>query len=221
MVKERYITLSENTRSRYFSGRSFDGDIEPPVYLVDDQGYIAYGKAYTVLMALRDLIGEKQVNNIIKTITDRHRYINKLEVNSIEFLDEIYKATPTEYHVLIDDWFKKVITYDLGIEDSSYKELTNGTYEVTVNIRAKRFETLAEGETKKIAIDEPIKIGIFATHPSEVKNDSSILFYESNDINKEMTEIKIIVNEKPSYIAIDPYGTRSDENLTDNIDYTE
>ena len=219
--KRALYTLSENTRSRYFSGRSFDGDIEPPVYLVDDQGYIAYGKAYTVLMALRDLIGEKQVNNIIKTITDRHRYINKLEVNSIEFLDEIYKATPTEFHVLIDDWFKKVITYDLGIEDSSYKELTNGTYEVTVNIRAKRFETLAEGETKKIAIDEPIKIGIFATHPSEVKNDSSILFYESNDINKEMTEIKIIVNEKPSYIAIDPYGTRSDENLTDNIDYTE
>jgi len=215
--KRSLYTLSENTRSRYFSGRSFDGDIEPPVYLVDSQGYISYGKAYTVLMALRDLIGEKQVNKVMKTITDRHRYINKLEANTIELLNEIYKVTPTEQHRLIDDWFKKVITYDLGIEESSYTALANGNYEVTVNVNAKRFETLDSGEIKQISIDEPIKIGVFTTHPSNVKDDSSMLYYESNHINKEMTEIKIIVKEKPKYISIDPYGTRSDENLVDNI----
>jgi len=168
-------------------------------------------------MALRDLIGEKQVNNVMKTITDRHRSINKLEVNSIEFLDEIYKVTPTEQHTLIDDWFKKVITYDLGIEESSYKKLTNGTYEILAKVKAKRFETLATGEIKEIAIDEPIKIGVFNTHPSLVKDDSSILYYQSNIINKEETIIKIIVKELPKYIAIDPFGTRSDENSTDNI----
>ena len=54
-------------------------------------------------------------------------------------------------------------------------------------------------------------------HPSLVKDDSSVLYYESNQINKEITEIKIIVKQKPNYITIDPYGTRSDENLVDNI----
>ena len=62
-----------------------------------------------------------------------------------------------------------------------------------------------------------IKIGVFKEHPSLVKDDSSILYYESNQINKEETEIKIIVSELPNYIAIDSYGTRSDENLVDNI----
>ena len=42
----------------------------------------------------------------------------KLEANSVEFLDELYKVTPPEHHILIDDWFKKVITYDLSAEDS-------------------------------------------------------------------------------------------------------
>jgi hypothetical protein len=42
----------------------------------------------------------------------------------------------------------------------------------------------------------------------------SVPFYQ---FNKEMTEIKVIVKEKPSYISIDPYGTRSDENLVDNL----
>jgi len=153
----------------------------------------------------------------LKTITDRHRSVNKLEANTIEFLDMVYKVTPTEQHTLIDDWFKRVITYDLGVEGGSYKELANGTYEVTVKVKAKRFETLGSGEIKQIFIDEPIKIGVFAIHPSTVKDDSSILYYESNQINKEVTEIKIIVKEKPKYISIDPFGTRSDENIVDNV----
>ena len=185
--------------------------------MVLGQGYISYGKAYTVLMALRDLIGEKQVNHVLKTITDNHRNINKLEANSIEFLDELYKVTPPEHHILIDDWFKKVITYDLGIEESSYTELSNGNYEVLVKIKANRFEMFTSGETKETQINEPIKIGVFKTHPSLVRDDATILYYESNTIKNGVTEFKIIVKDKPSYIAIDPYGTRSDEHVVDNI----
>ena len=66
-------------------------------------------------------------------------------------------------------------------------------------------------------MDEPIKIGVFTEHPSLAKDDSSVLYYVSKRINKEITEFKIIVKELPSYIAIDPYGTRSDENLVDNL----
>ena len=48
-------------------------------------------------------------------------------------------------------------------------------------------------------------------------DDSSILYYQSNHIEKEDTVIKIIVKELPKYISIDPFGTRSDENFTDNL----
>ncbi|TJY38062.1 ABC transporter permease/M1 family aminopeptidase [Pontimicrobium aquaticum] len=214
--KRALYTLSENVRSRYFSGRAFDGDLEPPVYKVHGQSYISYGKALTVMLALRDLIGENEVNKVLKTITNRYRGSNKLDATTIELLDEIYKVTPKAYHTLVDDWFKKVITYDLGIEESSYKKLSNGTYEVSVKIKANRFEMQPSGKTKEIEMNEPIKIGVFTKHPSLVKDDSPILHYKSSKIDKEFTEIKIIVNEKPAYISIDPYGTRSDENLVDN-----
>ena len=102
------------------------------------------------------------------------------------------------------------------IEESFYKELPNGTYEVTVKVKAKRFETLKTGEIKQIYIDEPIKIGVFTTHPSNVKDNSTILYYESNTINKEETVLTIIVKELPKYISIDPFGTRSDENSVNN-----
>ena len=215
--KSAIYTLTENARSRYFSGRSFASEIEPPVYKVDGQSYISYGKALNTLLALRDLVGEKQINLVLKTLTDTYRNSNKLEATTLDFLKEIYKITPTHQHHLIEDWFKKVITYDLGIENATTKALANGTFEVSIKVIAKRLETLNSGEVKQIAIDEPIKIGLFSKHPSNVKDDSSVLYYESNKINKEITEIKIIVKEKPSYVAIDPYGTRSDENLVDNI----
>ena len=105
--KKALFTLNENVRSRYFTGRSFASELEPPVYKVTSQGYISYGKALTVMLALRDLIGEKQVNQVLKTITDKHRNINKLEVTTIDFLEELYKVTSQEQHILIDDWFKK------------------------------------------------------------------------------------------------------------------
>ena len=79
-----------------------------------------------------------------------------------------------------------------------------------------RFETLKNGETKQISINEPIKIGVFSTHPSTVKDDSSILYYQSKNFNKEETTITIVVKEKPVYISIDPFGTRSDENSVNN-----
>ncbi|WP_296386879.1 M1 family aminopeptidase [Winogradskyella sp.] len=214
--KRAVYELIDTARRTYFLGRSYAADIEPPVYKVDGQGYISYGKAFTVMMAMRDLIGEKQVNHVLKNLTDKHRNSISLDAHSIELLDAFYEETPTEYHRLIDDWFKKVITYDLAIEESTYKALANGTYEVTVKVKAKRFETSNSGEINQISIDEPIKIGVFTEHPAYVKGDSSVLFYESNQFNKDETEIKIIVNKTPNYIAIDPYGTRSDENLVDN-----
>ena len=168
-------------------------------------------------MALRDLIGEDQVNDVLKSLTDKYRSSSNLEANSIELLEEIYKVTPKEYHNLIDDWFKKVITYDLAIDEGSYQELADGTFEVSLNIKAKRFETNALGETGRIMINEPIKVGIFTKHPAFVKDESSILYYQSNTIQKEDTVIKIIVKELPKFISIDPFGTRSDENLDNNI----
>ncbi|WP_435262577.1 M1 family aminopeptidase [Tenacibaculum sp. nBUS_03] len=214
--KRALFELSDNTRRRYFYGRAFAGEQEPPVYKVLGQGYISYGKALTVLLGMRDLIGEKELNIVLKKLANKCRGSKTLKVNSIEFLKALYEATPLNYHVLIDDWFKRVITYDLAMERGEFKQLKNGKFKVTVKIKAKRFNTLDTGEIEEISINEPIKIGVFNSHPSKVKNNNQILYYKSFIIDKEISEVTIIVDEKPKYISIDPFGTRSDENLIDN-----
>lgn len=203
--------ISRTANNRYFTSRSYESDQEPPLYKVYTEGYLSYGKNLTAMLALRDLIGEDKVNDVIKTILQRHQNKVQLELTSIEFLEELYTVTPLDYHVLIDDWFKRVITYDLAIEESSYKQLSNGKYEVTLQIDAKRFELINSGETVEIAIDEPIQIGLFTNHPKNINNED-ILYLKSHQISGD-NRIKIIVDELPTHIAIDPFGTRSDENF--------
>ncbi|WP_412985010.1 M1 family aminopeptidase [Pontimicrobium sp. IMCC45349] len=215
--KGMLVELIDNARGRYFSGRSFSGSVEPPAYLVTNQSYISYGKSLNIMLALRDLIGETKVNAVLKSLTDKDRATHSFNITTIDFLNALYQVTTEEQQALINDWFKKVITYDVGIENASYKELTDGTFEITAKVSAKRFETLSNGESKEVNLNEAIKIGVFSSHPSKVKKEeSSLLYYQSNKFKNGITEIKIIVKDRPTHISIDPYGTRSDENLSDN-----
>jgi len=208
--------LSKTANDLYFRGRSFETEKEPPLYQVDGQSYLSYGKTHTVLLALRDLIGENNLNKAIKAVIDKHKNEIGLNATSIEFLEELYKVAPQIYHTLIDDWFKHVVTYDLSVESSSYKQLNDGKYEVSIKVNAKRFQQQENGDTKGIVIDEPIQIGVFTIHPCNTKKEG-ILYLKPHNINKNRIEFKITVDKRPTHIAIDPFGTRSDENLADNI----
>jgi hypothetical protein len=93
--------------------------------------------------------------------------------------------------------------------------LDNGQYEVSLKLLSKRFETQDDGSLKEIQINEPIAIGLFSKHPSSVNKQN--IYLEPHQINKKLMEIKLIVDELPEYVAIDPYGTRCDEDFVDNL----
>ncbi|MBI9059965.1 MAG: hypothetical protein JEZ01_19525 [Labilibaculum sp.] len=209
--------LSQNANSRYFRGRAYASTPEPPLYIVDGQSYISYGKNYTIMLALRDLLGEEKLNSVLRSITDRHRNEDDFKANTLEFIEDLYQHTPTEQHVLIDDWFKRVITYDLSVENAKYRELENGKYEINFKLQSKRFETQADGSLKEIQINEPIAIGLFSKHPSSANEENGILYLKPHQINKKLMEVSLIVDELPEYVAIDPYGTRCDEDFIDNL----
>ena len=209
--------LSETSNRRYFRSRAMSADPEPPLYLAGGQDYLSYGKSLIILLAMKDLIGEEKVNIAIRNLTDKHRQEVEPTLISLELLEEFYKLSPTKYHPLIDDWFKKVITYNLKIEGTDTKKLGNDQFEITININAKRFEENNLEPTKQIDLNEPIQIGLFKKHPKNFKHDDPILHLKSHQIDQENMQLKIIVDEMPKYICIDPFGARLDANRVDNI----
>lgn len=211
--KRAVFQLSETAKQQYFVGRSYSQNPEQPLYLEQGEGYILYGKSYVIMLALKELIGEEKVNGVLKTLIDRHESTFEATLTSLEFLEELYKVTPAEYHSLIDDWFKKITSYDLSVLNADYKK-ENGLFTIEIDIEALKFEHI-DGLAKQINMDEPIQIGAFSRHPSNA-SDEEILYLESHTITEGTSTIKITVDKLPRYVAIDPYGTRLDMIRNDN-----
>lgn len=215
--KKAWIQLGETARKRYFNGRAFTGEKEQPLYLVDGQSHLVYGKALTVMLGLHELLGEKTINTILKGIADKHGGKDPFELTTLMFLEKLYEVSTVDQKALIDDWFKKVITYELSIEEAEVEVLDNGQFEITIQVETNRFETNAEGEEEPIGIDEAVTIGVFSEDPSTIKDQGDVLYLKPHDFNQEKSEIKIVVKERPLFVAIDPYGARVEEKTVDNM----
>lgn len=208
--------LSDYTARRYFAGRSYARSSEPPLYLTERQSYLGYSKGYMILYALKELLGEDTINQALQNVLQQHNG-ERPTATSLDLINEIYAVAPPIYHSLIEDWMKRVITYDLSIEKSSYQLLSNGQYEITFQVSARRFETQSSGEEKAIPINEPIQIGLFAKHPNEMKKEDNALYLQNHWISQPDTTIKITSDKLPLYIGIDPYLTRLDKDRQDNL----
>lgn len=215
--KGAVFQLSKTANREYFTGRSYADIREPPLYLSKGQSYLSYGKGYTVMLALKVLLGEEKMNSLLKNLLSKNQDAVIPKVTASDFLREIYTIAPKQYHQLINDWLKRVITYDLKVEKTSCRRLKNGRYETTIDIVSQRFETRKNGKEPEISINEPIPVGIFLKHPSEMNQKNQALYLRQHLINKKYSRLKIITDQKPEYIAIDPFGTRTEENRTDNI----
>jgi aminopeptidase N len=203
--------LSEQTLRNYFSGRSRASVAEPALYLTGQQNYLAYSKGAIVLNAIKELIGEDNLNISLKTLLTKHK--NGATATSLDFLDELYQVTSKENHMLIDDWMKRVITYDFSVKMATYKKLSENKYEMKATISAQRYLTSKKGKESSIAINELVTIGIF--------NKNETLYLKSQSINTNEIEFSCFVNEVPKYIRIDPYITRLDRTISDNLKMIE
>lgn len=221
VVMEKYYGMSslyqlgESANQTYFGGRSYASTPEQPLYLEQGEQYMLYGKSYMVMLALKDLIGEKELNGILKTLIDRHKNEIDATVTAPEFLDDIYSATPSKYHPLVNDWFTKIIIYDLAVEAVEYQKLNNGLYDILVTIKADRFQSTKGIETS-VSMNEPVTLGLYTTHPSEA-NEQEILVLEPKVIKNGIQLLRFQAPALPSYVAIDPYSTRPDLVRTDNV----
>lgn len=206
--------LGKSANHTYFTGRSYASSPEQPLYIEQGEHYMLYGKSYIVMMALKDLIGEETLNMVLKILLERHKDEVNATVTTPELLNELYKLTPANYHDLINDWFKKIVTYDLSISDANYTELLEGGYEITLTINAKKFESV-DGIESEISMSEPITIGIFETHPSEANNQQILSLSTHTLLNGEVI-LRLEVDSLPKFISIDPYNTRPDLVRSDN-----
>lgn len=201
---------------RYLRGRSSETRKETPLYKVQNQGYIHYGKGAVILYALQDYIGEDSLNQALQGFLEAYRYQEPPYPTSMDFFEYLEPRIPDSLSYLVDDWFKNITLYDYRLKTANTKQLDNGQYETTIDIEAYKMHVDSIGNEKQIAFKDWVDVGLYADAEEE-----ELLTVERVLFDKEKMQFTILSEQAPAKAAIDPKRLLIERNIDDNVKAVE
>lgn len=203
---------------RYLSGRANSGE-EVPLYRVNDQDYLMYSKGTVAMYALKELLGEDTINRALRSLIQDFADHDR-PATSLDLIAALYKVSAASHHAIIDEWFKDIILYDFRINKAKVEPLSNGKFRIDFTVSGKKSRADKIGVETELDFIKKVEIAIFDEKGDdifEIHSDSSLISLSSYDIITGENKISVIVDKKPSYLAIDPYYKLLDRNRDNNM----
>jgi len=202
----------------YLSGRGSEQLEELPLYRVENQQYIHYNKGSVVMYALKDYLGEETVNRVLSRLIRETAYRDDPYPRSSDFLRILREEAGSGHEVLIQDLFEKIVLFDLRATDLEVTERSDGRFDVTLTVEARKLEADGDGAETEVPLDYMIDIGVFTEHPDDVTEGSDhVLVLEKHQVHDGENIFEFIVDEAPAVAGIDPYNKLIDRNSDDNL----
>ncbi|AKQ65910.1 membrane protein, putative [Myxococcus hansupus] len=195
---------------RYLSGRAFESKKEVPLSRVENQAYIHYQKGSLVMYALQDFIGEERVNRALRRYVEKVRFQGPPYTGSTELLGFLREETPPEFQYLLEDLFENITLYDNRAVSAQIRPNSQGTWDVTLKVVAKKFRANETGEQTEVDFEDWMDVGALDERGEAV-------FLEKRKVLKGESEIVFTVPVKPFQVGIDPLNVLIDRTSTDNV----
>ncbi|QEC44767.1 M1 family aminopeptidase [Pseudobacter ginsenosidimutans] len=194
----------------YFNLRNMNSEKELPL-LQSDQSFVYYQKGGLALYAIKNEIGEAQMNAALKRMLlqygpDKHRPM------PADLLTELLKNTTASQQQYIKDRLQSVIHYDAGIRLRSCHQLPDGAWELELQLKVKKWDH-TNGKPVQITPDEAIEIAI--SNQGSAPGIKPIAI-KRIPVSSEAPVIKLILQHKPVKVLLDPNFSLPDENRDDN-----
>jgi ABC-type transport system involved in multi-copper enzyme maturation permease subunit len=200
---------------RYLSSRGMEAEKETPLLEVENQGYLHYNKASTVMYYLKEMIGENQVNAALKNLVDSFAYREPPYPTAYELVNRLEKQTPDSLQYLIRDLFKKITLFNNRVIEAKTKKITNA-YETTITVQAIKMYADSVGRETPAILDDWIMVGLLAK-PDEGKKYGKPLEMRRLRMREKEGTFVFITKEKPWQAGIDPYSYLVDRVPDDNL----
>ncbi len=196
---------------RYLRGRSSETEKEVPLYKVENQGHIHYGKGAFVLYALQNYVGEDKVNTAMRQFLEEYRYQEPPYPTANDFMRYLEPQVPDSLQHLITDWFKEITLYDLRLMDTKMEKLENGQYKVSMDIIAKKTKADEIGKPTEVPIKDWVDVGFYKD-----RDEEELLFRERIFFDREEIKLEFTLDTIPARAAIDPLRLLIDRIYDDN-----
>ncbi|MBB3700172.1 hypothetical protein KMW28_14630 [Flammeovirga yaeyamensis] len=184
--------------NRYLRGRSVEQEKEMPLYKVENQGYIHYGKGSLIMYALQDYIGEDSVNATLKEFLTEFRYKEPPYPTSLDYLNLLENKVPDSLNYLVNDWFKEITLYDYRLTNAEMFE-EDSIFTYVIDIEAKKFHSDSLGNEKEATLDDWVDVGLYAD-----AEEKDLIYVERIKLDKNQTQIQIKSDKKAVKASVDP-----------------
>ena len=234
--KTKMRKFLKDALDEYLLSRTFERKRENPLMYNDGQGYIHYQKGSLIFYAMSDYLGEKTLNNALKTYVSKVAFQEPPYTTSIELVNELRAVTPDSLQFLIKDMYETITLYSNNVVDAKYKQLDNGKYEVEIEFNVSKYRNddlgktyynETEGDTlnyKTESMRKPIysasltdyiDIGVFGDKPED-SDEPEELYLKKHKVTAINNKLVIIVDKEPKEVGVDPYNKLIDTNSEDN-----
>lgn len=196
---------------RYLGGRSRENRAEQPLYKVENQSYIHYGKGSVVLYALQDYLGEDKVNAALRDFLNEYKYKNPPYPTSLDFLKHLDNYVPDSLDYLVEDLIKTITLHDMRLKNATTREV-NGKFITVMEVEAHKVRADTLGVQTPIELNDWVDFGVYAD-----KDEEELLNYRRVKVDKENLTVTIVTDEKPQLAAIDPRRVLIERETKDNV----
>ncbi|WP_099368005.1 ABC transporter permease/M1 family aminopeptidase [Sphingobacterium sp. 1.A.4] len=222
----------------YLQGRAAEHLGENPLMFNENQGYIHYNKGSVVMYAMSEYLGEKPFNNFLKEYLNRTAFQNPPYTTSLEFVGLLRQHTPDSLQYLIKDMFETITLYDNKVNDVTVKDLKNGKYELTMDFQVSKYRTDPKGkevfedvkgtmlkgkdgkeEIKSLPLQDYVEIAVYGDKKegkASKKMEDNPIYSKKVKIDKINNKVKLILDQKPIEVGVDPNNILIDRNSSDN-----
>lgn len=205
--QERALQFLKLQRLRYLKGRTWEKEIESPLFLVKpEEDYIAYGKGAMAFNTLSYFLSEDNMNNILESFLNKYQYNSGSYATSVDFLNELKQSTPDSLQYIITDMFETVTFYNTKI-NSAYCITVENNHEIRLDFTVNKTRNTQQGYS--VPLNDFIEIAFYNSH--DILLDSKQI-----KINKSENKMIFKLKEKPSKVVIDPNLLTIDKNLDNN-----
>ena len=147
--------------NRYLSGRGAELVEEQPLMLVEDQPYIHYSKGSLTFYALRDWIGEKNLNEALALYIKDKKFQQPPYTNSRELVSYISKAVPPDKKGILKDLFETITIYDLKTTDVAIQASNRWQVRCYVQCRgSQKYRADGKGKETETTMSDWIDVGV-------------------------------------------------------------
>ena len=200
--------------------RSRGGDLrdEQPLFRVEDQQYIHYRKGSLVMYRLQREIGEDAVNRGLRSLLAKFAFKGAPYPTSMDLVAALRAEAPADKQELITDLFEKITLYDLKTTGMTVKRRTDGRYDVTLTVEARKLHADGKGKETAAPMTEVLDVGLFTAMPGEKGFDSSkVITLARRPIHTGTQTLTFTVDKAPKFGGVDPYNYLIDRNSDDNV----